>query len=322
MKAVRVHQFGGADALRIEEISEPSLSAGQALISLRSIGLNYIDIYFRTGLYEAPLPFTPGLEGAGIVEAAGAGVKDVKIGDRIAYAGILGSYAQKAVVPAERLVKLPDQLSFQQGAAAMVQGITAQYLTTSAFPLKKGKACLIHAAAGGVGLLLCQAAKLKGATVIGTVSTEEKAELARQAGADHVILYTQKDFVAELKRITGNRGVDVVYDGVGQATFMKGLDCLVPRGTMVLFGQAGGPVPPFDLNILNKKGSLYVTRPGINAYIATREEFLERAKQVFSWIMSGQLNIRISREFSLDEVREAHELLESRRTTGKILLYP
>ena len=322
MKAVRVHQFGGADALRIEEISEPSLSAGQALISLRSIGLNYIDIYFRTGLYEAPLPFTPGLEGAGIVEATGAGVKDVKIGDRIAYAGILGSYAQKAVVPAERLVKLPDQLSFQQGAAAMVQGITAQYLTTSAFPLKKGKTCLIHAAAGGVGLLLCQAAKLKGAVVIGTVSTEEKAELARQAGADHVILYTQKDFAAELKRITGNRGVDVVYDGVGQATFMKGLDCLVPRGMMVLFGQASGPVPPFDLSILNKKGSLYVTRPGINAYIATREEFLERAKQVFSWIMSGQLNIRISREFSLDEVREAHELLESRRTTGKILLHP
>ena len=252
--------------------------AGQAAVKLGASGVNYIDVYFRTGQYKAPMPLTVGLEGAGTVAAVGAGVADVKVGDRVAWTGVAGSYAQMTVVPADRVVKLPDGLSFKDGAAAMLQGLTAHYLVVSTYPLKKGDVCVVHAAAGGVGLLLCQMAKMRGATVIGTVSTEEKAALAKAAGADHVILYTKQDFEAEVKRITGGVGAHVIYDGVGATTFEKGFGCLRPRGLMALFGQASGPVPPLDLQILNAKGSLFVTRPSLNHHIAARDELLDRSR--------------------------------------------
>jgi len=284
--------------------------------------VNYIDVYFRTGQYKAALPLTVGLEGAGTVTAVGPGVTDVKAGDRVAWTGVGGSYAQMNVVPADRLVKLPDGLSFKDGAAAMLQGMTAHYLAVSTYPLKKGDVCVVHAAAGGVGLLLCQMAKMRGATVIGTVSTEEKAALARQAGADHVILYTKQDFEAEVKRITGGAGAHVIYDGVGASTFDKGLSALRPRGLMALFGQASGPVPPLDLQILNARGSLFVTRPSLNHHIAAREELLERARDVLGWIRDGRLTLRLEHQFPLAEAAEAHRQLEGRKTTGKILLIP
>jgi NADPH2:quinone reductase len=244
MKAIRVHTPGGPEVMKLEEVPEPKAGPGQVVVKLEAAGLNYIDVYFRTGTYKAPLPLTPGLEGAGTVTQVGDGVKDLKVGDRVAYTGIPGSYAQMNVCPADRLVKIPDKLSFRDGAAAMLQGMTAHYLTRSTYPLKSGDTCLVHAAAGGMGLLLTQLGKMFGATVIGTVSTEEKAALAKQAGADHVILYSKQDFVAEVKRITGNRGVDVIYDGVGATTFEKGLTCIRPRGVMALYGAAcgaGGP---------------------------------------------------------------------------------
>jgi NADPH2:quinone reductase len=269
-----------------------------------------------------PTPFTPGLEAGGVVTAVGAGVTDVKVGDRVAYTGIPGSYAQMNVAPADRLVKLPEGLSTRDGAAAMLQGMTAHYLALSTYPLKGGDTCLVHAAAGGMGLLLCQIAKMRGATVIGTVSTEEKAALARQAGADHVILYTTQDFEAEVKRITGGAGVHVVYDGVGQSTFDKGLACLRPRGVMALFGQASGPVPPLDLQVLNARGSLFVTRPSLNHHIAAREELLERSRDVLGWIRDGKLKLRVEHQFPLAQAAEAHRALEGRKTTGKILLIP
>jgi len=242
MKAIRVHTPGGPDVMKLEDVAEPSVGPGQALVKLEAAGLNYIDVYFRSGAYKAPLPLTPGLEGAGTVTAVGSGVTDLRVGDRVAYTGIAGSYAQMIVCPADRLVKLPDGLSFRDGAAAMLQGLTAHYLVKSTFPLKQGDTCLVHAAAGGMGLLLCQMGKMLGATVIGTVSTEEKAALARAAGAAHVILYTKQEFETEVKRITNGRGVDVIYDGVGQTTFLKGFECLRPRGLMALFGAASGPV--------------------------------------------------------------------------------
>jgi NADPH2:quinone reductase len=322
MKAIRIHKPGGLEAIKLEEIPAPTPTSHEVVIQLEASGVNYIDVYFRTGLYDAPLPLTLGLEGAGCIVELGGDVKDFKIGDRVAYTGILGAYAQRAAVPVNRLVKLPDKLSFKEGAAAMVQGITAQYLTTSTHPLKKGDICLIHAVAGGVGLLLCQVAKMKGATVIGTVSSEEKAKLAQSAGADYAIVYTKEDFVVEVKRLTRGQGVHVVYDGVGASTFLKSLDCLMPRGMMVLFGQTSGAVPPFDLSILNRKGSLYVTRPGINAYIAYREELLQRANEVFAWILNGQLKLCINHELPLEKAKEAHQLLEGRKSTGKILLIP
>jgi NADPH2:quinone reductase len=279
-------------------------------------------VYFRTGQYKAPLPLTIGLEGAGTVTAVGGGVTDVKVGDRVAWTGVPGAYAQAAVVPADRLVKLPDGLTFKDGAAAMLQGMTAHYLAVSTYPLKKGDVCLVHAAAGGVGLLLCQMAKMRGATVIGTVSTEEKAALARAAGADHVILYTKTDFEAEVKRLTGGAGVHVNYDGVGATTFDKGLNCLRARGLMVLYGQASGPVPPLDLQILNARGSLFVTRPSLNHHIASREELVARAGDVLGWIRDGKVKLRLEHQFPLAEAAAAHRALEGRKTTGKILLLP
>ena len=322
MKAIRVHTPGGPEVMKLEEVPEPKVGPGQAVVKLEAAGLNYIDVYFRTGTYKAPLPLTPGLEGAGIVTQVGDGVKDLKVGDRVAYTGIPGSYAQMNVCPADRLVKLPDKLSFRDGAAAMLQGMTAHYLTRSTYALKSGDTCLVHAAAGGMGLLLTQMGKMFGATVIGTVSTDEKAALAKQAGADHVILYSKQDFVAEVKRITGNRGVDVIYDGVGATTFEKGLTCIRPRGVMALYGAASGPVAPLDLQLLNANGSLFVTRPSLNHHIASREELVQRSGDVLGWIRDGKLKLRVETTFPLDKAGEAHRALEGRKTTGKVLLIP
>jgi NADPH2:quinone reductase len=322
MKAIRIHTPGGPEALTFDDVPEPTPGPGQALVKLAAAGVNFIDVYFRTGMYKAPLPLTLGLEGAGVVTAVGTGVTDVKIGDTVAWTGAPGSYAQMAVVPADRLVKLPPGVEPKVGAAAMLQGLTAHYLVRSSYPLKKGDTCLVHAAAGGMGLLLCQMGKLLGATVIGTVSTEEKAALAKGAGAEHVILYTQQDFEPEVKRITGGRGVDVVYDGVGATTFDKSLNCLRPRGSMILFGAASGPVPPLDLQVLNVRGSLFLQRPSLNHHIAAREELLQRAGEVLGWIKEGKIKLRIEHQFPLAQAAEGHKALEGRKTTGKILLIP
>ena len=322
MKAIRVHTPGGPDVMKLEDVPEPKAGPGQVVVKLEAAGLNYIDVYFRTGTYKAPLPLTPGLEGAGTVTQVGDGVKDLKVGDRVAYTGIPGSYAQMNVAPADRLVKLPDKLSFRDGAAAMLQGMTAHYLTRSTYPLTSGDICLVHAAAGGMGLLLTQLGKMFGATVIGTVSTDEKAALAKEAGADHVILYSKQDFVAEVKRITNNRGVDVVYDGVGATTFEKGLTCIRPRGVMALYGAASGPVAPLDLQLLNANGSLFVTRPSLNHHIASREELVQRSGDMLGWIRDGKLKLRVETTFPLDKAAEAHRALEGRKTTGKVLLIP
>jgi NADPH2:quinone reductase len=322
MKAIRIHAPGGPEALTFDDVPEPTPGAGQALVKLAAAGVNFIDVYFRTGMYKAPLPLTLGLEGAGVVTAVGTGVTDVKVGDTGAWTGVPGSYAQMAVVPADRLVKLPPGVDPKVGAAAMLQGLTAHYLVRSSYPLKKGDTCLVHAAAGGMGLLLCQMGKMLGATVIGTVSTEEKAALAKGAGAEHVILYSQQDFEPEVKRITGGRGVDVVYDGVGATTFDKSLSCLRPRGYMILFGAASGPVPPLDLQVLNVRGSLFLQRPSLNHHIAAREELLQRAGEVLGWIKDGKIKLRIEHQFPLAQAAEAHKALEGRKTTGKILLIP
>jgi NADPH:quinone reductase len=322
MKAIRIHAPGGPEALKFDDVPEPTPGAGQALVTLAAAGINFIDVYFRTGMYKAPLPLTLGLEGAGVVTAVGTGVTDVKVGDSVAWTGVPGSYAQMAAVPADRLVKLPPGVEPKVGAAAMLQGLTAHYLVRSSYPLKKGDTCLVHAAAGGMGLLLCQMGKMLGATVIGTVSTEEKAALAKGAGAEHVILYSQQDFEPEVKRITGGRGVDVVYDGVGATTFDKSLSCLRPRGYMILFGAASGPVPPLDLQVLNVRGSLFLQRPSLNHHIAAREELLQRAGEVLGWIKDGKIKLRIEHQFPLAQAAEAHKALEGRKTTGKILLIP
>src|SRR5262245_4778685 len=322
MKAIRVHAPGGPEALKYEDVADPAAAAGQAVVKVAACGVNYIDVYFRTGQYKAPLPLTVGLEGAGTVTAVGSGAGDLKVGDRVAWTGIAGSYAQSIALPADRAVKLPDGLSFKDGAAAMLQGMTAHYLITSTYPLKGGDVCLVHAAAGGMGLLLCQMAKMRGATVIGTVSTEDKAALAKAAGADHVILYSKQDFVAETKRLTGGVGVNVIYDGVGASTFEKGFDCIRPRGLMALYGAASGPVGPFDLQILNAKGSLFVTRPSLNHHIASREELVQRAGELLGWIRDGKLKLRTDFEFPLKDAAEAHRALEGRKTTGKVLLIP
>jgi NADPH2:quinone reductase len=322
MRAIRVHQYGGPEVLKWEEQPAPKPEAGQALVRLEAVGVNYIDIYHRTGLYKNPLPFTLGLEGAGVVEAVGAGVSEVRVGERVAYQGVQGSYATHALVPAARLVSLPTGLDARTGAAAMLQGMTAHYLVHATYPLKPGETVLLHAAAGGVGLLLIQMAKRLGARVLGTVSTPEKARLAKEAGADEIIQYTTQDFEAEVKRLTGGRGVPVVYDSVGKTTFEKSLNVLAPRGTLVLFGQASGPVPPLDLGTLAAKGSLYVTRPTLGHYVATREELLKRAGEVLGWVKSGELKLRIEHTFPLAQAAEAHRALEGRRTTGKVLLLP
>ena len=322
MKAVRVHNFGGAEVLKNEEIAVPAPKAGEARVKIEAIGLNYIDIYQRTGLYPLPLPFTLGREAAGLVDATGPNVTEVKVGDRVAYAMEPGAYAEYAIVPAWKLVPVPADVDSRSAAATMLQGMTAHYLTHSTYALKKGETALVHAAAGGVGLLLIQIAKNLGATVIATVGTEAKAELAKQAGADHAIVYTQADFLTEVKKFTGWGGVDVVYDSVGATTFEKSLDCLRPRGCLALFGQASGPVPPFDLGKLAAKGSLFVTRPTLVHYMSDRRELLERAGDLFNWIASGKLKLRIEKTFPLAEAAEAHRQLEGRRTTGKVILLP
>jgi NADPH2:quinone reductase len=323
MKAIRVHSVGGPEVLKLEEVPDPQPAEGQAVVRVDAAGVNYVDVYFRTGLYKAPaIPFTPGQEAAGTVAAVGPGVAEVAVGDRVAFTGVPGAYAELAVVPAARLVKLPEGITTRQAAAAMLQGITAHYLTISTYPLKPGDVCIVHAAAGGVGQLLCQIARLRGARVLGTVSTEEKARIARAAGADEVILYSQQDFSAEARRLNGGKGVAVIYDGVGRATFEKGLDTLAPRGLMVLFGQASGPVPPFDPSVLNQKGSLYLTRPSMGHYIADRDELMWRAGEVLGWIAEGKLRLSIDREVPLADAADAHRALEGRETTGKVLLIP
>jgi NADPH2:quinone reductase len=322
MKAIRVHQYGGVEVLTFEDIPVPEPGAGEARVKIEAIGLNYVDVYQRAGLYQLKLPFTLGMEGAGIVDAVGRDVSEVKVGDRVAYSMVPGAYAEYAVVPSSRLVPLPKNIDSRSAAATMLQGKTAHYLTHSTYPLKTGDTALVHAAAGGVGLLLVQIAKRRGATIFGTVSTEEKAGPARAAGADDIILYTQTDFAAEIKRLTNGRGVNVVYDSVGQSTFDKSLDCLRPRGYMVLFGQSSGPVPPFNLGTLATKGSLFVTRPTLAHYAITREELLQRANDLFNWIATGQLKLRIDKTFPLAEAAEAHRQLEGRKTSGKVLLVP
>jgi len=322
MKAIRVHETGGAEVLRLETIADPVAGPGEVLVRLEAIGVNFIEIYQRRGLYKVPMPFTPGTEAAGTVVAAGPDVSDVRVGDRVASYEFRGAYAELAVVRADRAVILPQGLSARDGAAAMLQGMTAHYLATSVHALQPGETCLIHAAAGGVGLLLCQIAKRRNAIVIGTVSTEEKAGLARAAGADEVILYTEQDFVAEVARITKGAKVRVVYDSVGATTFMKSLDCVAPRGLLALFGQSSGPVPPIDPNILNGKGSLFLTRPTLYHYTATRDELVWRAGEVLGWIEDGSLSLRIDREVPLADAIEAQRALEGRRTTGKVLLVP
>ena len=322
MKAIRVHSPGGPEALRYEDVPQPSPAAGDVLVKVEAAGVNYIDVYQRTGMYKVATPFTLGQEAAGVVTAVGPGVSDPKPGDRVAYTSILGAYAEYAVVPADRVVVLPDGVTTRQAAAAMVQGMTAHYLACTTYPLKAGDTCLVHAAAGGVGLLLCQIASRRGARVIGTVSTREKAALARDAGARDVILYTEQDFEAEAKRLTNGLGLQVVYDSVGKTTFEKGLNCLARRGMMVLYGQSSGPVGSFDPQVLNQKGSLFLTRPTIAHYIATRAELVARAGEVLAWVKSGTLKLRIEHEFSLAEAAEAHRALEARKTTGKLLLVP
>jgi len=322
MKAIRVHAPGGLEALRYDDTPQPAPAAGQVLVKIEAAGVNFIDVYQRTGQYKIPMPFTLGQEAAGVVTAVGPGVTDPNVGSRVAYATVQGAYAEYAAVPADRVVPLPDGVSAKQGAGAMLQGMTAHYLATSTYPLKAGDTCLVHAAAGGVGSLLVQIAKLRGARVIGTVSTEEKAKLARAAGADEVIRYGEQDFEAEVKRITGGAGVQVVYDSVGKTTFDKGLNVLGRRGMMVLYGQSSGAVAPFDPQLLNQKGSLFLTRPTIVHYIATRSELVARAGEVLGWIRAGTLHLRIGLELPLARAAEAHRQLEGRQTTGKVLLIP
>jgi NADPH2:quinone reductase len=322
MKAIQVQKNGGPEVLTLVDIPAPKPKPNEAVVKILAAGVNFIDVYFRNGHYPSTLPFTIGQEGSGIVSEVGADVKTFKPGDRVAYTGIRGSYAEYAAVPADRLVALPPGITEQQAAAAMLQGITAHYLVHDTYSLKKVEIALIHAAAGGVGLLLVQMAKNIGARVIATVSTEEKAKLAREAGADDVILYAQQDFEVETKRLTDGKGVHVVYDGVGKTTFDKDLEVLRPRGYLVLFGASSGPVPPFDLAKLAQKGSLFVTRPTIVHYIAAHEELQRRATDVLTMIATGKIKLRIEHIYPLKEVQQAHRDLEARKTTGKLLLIP
>ncbi len=323
MKAIRVHEYGGPEVLSYEDVPDPEPGPGQARVRLAASGVNFIDVYQRTGVYPMDLPFIAGQEGAGEVEAVGDGVEEISPGDYVAFAGIPGAYAEYVVAPVERLV--PFNVTYveaRMAAAVMLQGMTAHYLTHSTFPVQEGQSVLVHAAAGGVGLLLCQLAKMRGASVIGTTGTEEKAKLAKSAGADEVILYTEQDFVEETKRITDGEGVHVVYDSVGKDTFDGGLDSLRPRGYMVLFGGSSGQVPPIDLQILNQKGSLFVTRPKLADYTATREELLWRAESLFTWIGQNNLDVRVGGTYKLSEADGAHRDLEGRKTTGKLILIP
>jgi NADPH2:quinone reductase len=322
MKAIQVKQVGGPEALELVELPVPRPKPNEVVIKLVASGVNFIDVYQREGRYKVLLPFVIGQEGAGTVSAAGADVKGIKPGDKVAWTAIMGSYAEFAAVPADRVVAIPAAVSEKQAAATMLQGMTAHYLSHDTYPLKRGETALVHAAAGGVGLLLVQMAHNLGARVIATVSTEEKAKLAREAGADEVILYTQTDFESQTKRLTANQGVDVVYDSVGKTTFDQGLNVLRPRGMMVLYGGSSGAVPPFDLIGLTQKGSLYVTRPALGNFIASREELVARSNAVFGMIAAGKLKLRIDHTYPLSEAQQAHRDLESRKTTGKLLLIP
>ncbi len=322
MKAIRVEQHGGPEVLQLREAPTPQPSKGQALVRLEASGVNFIDVYHRTGLYPLPLPFIPGTEGAGVVESVGTEVTEVKTGDRVAYAMGAASYAESSVMPAWKLVRLPEWLSDQEAATAMLQGLTAHYLLRSTYEVKKGDPILIHAAAGGVGLLMCQIAKHLGAFVIGTVSTEEKAKKAKEAGANEVILYTKSDFLEQTKEITRGSGVAAVYDSVGKTTYEKSLDCLRPRGILVLFGQSSGPVPPLNPSTLAQKGSLFLTRPSLAHYMLTREELMQRTNELFDWIQSGVVKLHLDSTFPLAQAADAHRRLESRASSGKILLLP
>lgn len=322
MKATRFHQHGGPEVLTYEDAPDPTPAAGEAVVRLEAVGLNFIDTYHREGLYPVELPCTPGVEGAGTVTAVGADVTDVAIGDRVAYAGVIGAYAEAAAVPVDRLVPLPDGVDAESASAVMLQGMTAHYLATGSYPLNTGDTALIHAAAGGVGLLLVQIAKMRGARVIGTVSTQEKEQLARGAGADEVIRYTEVDFEARVQELTDNAGVEVVFDSVGLTTFDKGLNLLKPRGTMVLFGQSSGPVPPVDPQVLSQKGSVFLTRPTLVHYTLTRQDLLDRAGEVLAWVDAGKLDVRVGARFPLADTADAHRALEGRKTTGKVLLQP
>ena len=322
MKAIQVSETGGPEALVLVDLPEPKPKANEAVVQIKAAGVNFIDVYFREGRYPAQVPFVNGQEGAGVVTEVGSDVTEIRVGDRVAYTGVIGSYAEYAAAPASRLVKIPDELSFDDAAAAMLQGMTAHYLLHSTYKLQAGETALIHAAAGGVGLLLVQMAKKIGARVIGTAGTHEKAQLARDAGADECIVYTEADFETETRRLTDGKGVHVVYDGVGKATFDKDLNVLMPRGYLVLFGGASGAVPPFDLIKLSQKGSLYITRPTLVNYIATREDLEWRAADVLGAIARGDLNLRIHAKYPLAEAAQAHRDLEGRKTTGKLLLIP
>ena len=322
MKAIRVHETGGPEVLRYEDVADPTPGAGELLIDVEAVGLNFIEIYQRLGQYPMSRPFTPGSEAAGTVRAVGSNAGDFKVGNRVVSQSVKGAYAERAIVPAEKAVRIPDGVETKVAAAAWLQGLTARYLSHSTYPLAKGDACLVHAAAGGVGLLLCQMAKRRGAFVIGTASTPDKRALAHKAGADEMIDYTSQDFAADARRLTGGAGVSVVYDSVGKTTFDKSLDSLKRRGMLVLFGQSSGPVPAFDPQILNRKGSLYLTRPTLNDYVATRDELLSRAKDLLGGIQRGELSVRIGAEYPLAKVADAHGALTARKTTGKVLLIP
>jgi len=322
MKAIRVARAGGAEVLELADLPAPEPGPGQVRFRVEAVGVNFIEVYQRLGLYPLAMPYTPGSEAAGVVDAIGQGVDDLKPGDRIGSTNTIGAYAEYALVPAVKAITLPPHLSTRDAAAALLQGMTAHYLALTVHPLQSGEWCLVHAAAGGVGMLLCQIAKRRGARVIGTTSTEAKAARARAAGADEVILYHEKNVAAEARRITGGVGVRVVYDSVGRSTFENSLDALAPRGMMALFGQSSGPVPSFDPQILNRKGSLFLTRPKLHDYTDTREELLARAGDVLGWVADGSLRLTIEHEFPLASAAEAHRALESRKTSGKLLLVP
>ncbi|ACB74459.1 quinone oxidoreductase family protein [Opitutus terrae] len=322
MRAIRVHETGGADQLRVDDIPAPEPAAGELRFRVEAIGVNFIDTYKRSGLYPVPLPHTLGQEAAGVVTALGAGVSGFRVGERVGSTAVQGAYAEEAIVPAAQTVKVPGHVSSELAAAVLLQGMTAHYLACDTWPLKPGESALVHAGAGGVGLLLIQIAKMRGARVLATVGSDEKAELARRAGADAVCVYTREDFTAAARAFTSGRGVDVVYDGVGRSTFEGSLNSLRPRGLLATFGNASGAVPPFNPLLLSQKGSLYLTRPTLQAYIATPDELRSRAQDLFSWITQGRLHVRIGAKFPLAGAADAHRALEGRATTGKVLLEP
>ena len=320
MRAIRIHEHGGPEVLRLEELDLPQPGPGEVRIMVRAAGVNFVDIYHRKGLYSGHLPYIPGSEVGGEVHALGEGVEGLAVGDPVVSARADGAYADYAIVPAWQLVPIPPGVNVMTATAAALQGMTAHYLVHDTYPIRPGDTVVVHAAAGGVGLLLVQMAKRRGARVIGTVSTEEKAQLARERGADEVIVYSEQDFAAEVKRLTGGRGVHAVYDSVGRDTFAQSLNCLRPRGMMVLYGQSSGPVPPFDPQVLNQKGSLFLTRPSLGHYAATREEIHSRMDDIFQWIHSGELSVSIDKTFPLEDAVEAHRYLETRQSKGKVLL--